>query len=149
MFNSFTVVFTSLPGRRMWAFSDLVYCNSFLFFFFHFCLLELLFSKERKGKSFYLPKDKGGLCVVGRQRDLVSHTFIAKDVTVTVFLKLLRVSEAFFAFITVWYTITIRTIIWMSSLFSVTMYGYFLQVWISMREESPCLPSHHLVCRSG
>lgn len=39
---------------------------------------------ERKGKTFYIPKDKGGVYVVGRQHDLVSHTFIVTDLTVTV-----------------------------------------------------------------
>lgn len=55
---------------------------------FFLCFLLVLFigtafPKSEKGRSFYIPKDKGGVCLVGRQHDLVSHTLIVRDATVT------------------------------------------------------------------
>lgn len=64
------------------AFSGLVYFNSWENLLFSFVYWNCLSKSREKEKSFYNPKDKGGVCVVGRIHYLVSHTLMVKDVTI-------------------------------------------------------------------
>jgi len=56
------------------------------FIFSILCIGVLFLKVEKKEKRFYILKDKGGVCVVGRQHDLVSHTCTLREHTLKGFL---------------------------------------------------------------